>query len=122
MKLDCRKMGAEQISRTQVAFTQEELQKISGTYHNWRGSPWADGDYENEEGFCKSTTLEEIAEHGYALTPGRYVGASLDEDSDEEPFEEAFPRLMDSLEGQFAQGRALDSQIQANLRRLSDCD
>ncbi|MAT70874.1 MAG: hypothetical protein CMJ58_15270 [Planctomycetaceae bacterium] len=120
--IDCRKMGAEQISRTQVAFTQEELQKISGTYHNWRGSPWADGDYENEEGFCKSTTLEEIAEHGYALTPGRYVGASLDEDSDEEPFEEAFPRLMDSLEGQFAQGRALDSQIQANLRRLSDCD
>ena len=26
-------------------------------------------------GFCRSVKLEEIREHGYVLTPGRYVGA-----------------------------------------------
>ena len=38
-------------------------------------------------GFCKSATLDEIAAHGYVLTPGRYVGAE-DAEDDGEPFEE----------------------------------
>lgn len=116
--IDCRKMGGQQLSRTQIAFTEEELEKIAGTYHNWRGSPWADGDYEDVEGFCRSATLETIAEHGYALTPGRYVGASLDEDPDAEPFEKAFPRLMQEVEQLFESASHMQDQISRRLRHL----
>ncbi len=116
--IDGRKLGGEQLSRTQIAFTEEELEKIARTYHNWRGSPWAAGAYEDEEGFCKSATLAEIAEHGYALTPGRYVGASLDEDPDSEPFEEAFPRLVKRLSVEFAQNDALQGKIKQKLNSL----
>lgn len=118
--IDCRKMGGEQISRTQVAFTEEELKKIARTYHNWRGSPWSDAEYEDEEGFCKSATLAEIAEHGYALTPGRYVGASLNENPDVEPFEEAFPRLLSEAEQLFDGAEKLQEKIIRNLRKVVD--
>ena len=120
--IDCRKLGSEQLSRTQVAFTEEELQKIAQAYHNWRGTEWAEGEYADEEGFCKSVTLEEIAQHGYALTPGRYVGAAFDEDADGEPFEEAFPRLVAELEGQFAQGHSLEERIISHLEKLFDAE
>ena len=116
--IDCRKMGGKQLSRTQIAFTEEELEKIARTYHNWRGSPWSEGDYENEEGFCKAATLGEIGEHGYALTPGRYVGASLDEDPEAEPFEEAFPRLLAELKTQFDESHNSERAILKRLSRL----
>ncbi len=52
----------------------------------------ARGEYADEAGFCKSATKEEIASHGYVLTPGRYVGAE-DVEEDDEPFEEKMQRL-----------------------------
>lgn len=117
--IDCRRLGGEQLSRTQIAFTEEELRKVAQAYHTWRGTEWAEGEYEDEEGFCKSVTLEEIAEQGYALTSGRYVGAALDEDEDDEPFEEAFPRLVAELKEQFERGKSIEEEIQSNLARLN---
>jgi type I restriction enzyme M protein len=69
------------------------------------------------QGFCKSTTLEEIASHGYVLTPGRYVGAEEAED-DDEPFEEKVKRLTEKLDEQFKESARLETAIRANLRRL----
>ena len=46
--------------------------------------------------------LDEIASHGFVLTPGRYVGAE-DVEDDGEPFEEKMGRLMAKLEEQFAE-------------------
>ena len=45
---------------------------------------------------------EEAKEHGYVLTPGRYVGSEAVEE-DGEPFEIKFPRLVAELESQFAE-------------------
>ena len=45
--------------------------------------------------FCKSVTTDEIREHGYVLTPGRYVGAA--EIDDGIPFEEKMSELSDTL-------------------------
>jgi hypothetical protein len=39
--------------------------------------------YEDIQGYCRSVKLEEIAQHGHVLTPGRYVGAEEVEDDDE---------------------------------------
>ncbi|HXB68820.1 MAG TPA: type I restriction-modification system subunit M N-terminal domain-containing protein [Candidatus Acidoferrales bacterium] len=66
-------------------------------------------------GFCRVATLDEVRAHGYALTPGRYVG-STESDEDEEPFEEKMPRLVAELERQFAEGRQLERRFVGTLR------
>jgi len=68
-------------------------------------------------GFCKSAALDEIAGHGYVLTPGRYVGAA-DVDDDGEPFAEKMARLTATLREQFAESERLQRIIEENLRRL----
>jgi type I restriction enzyme M protein len=124
--IDARKMG-RLIDRVHRELTDADIQKIVGTYHAWRGdlpSPAGRraGDeghpaYADIAGFCKSATTAEIAEHGYVLTPGRYVGAEQVED-DGEPFEEKMPRLVAELHAQFAESHRLEESIRANLKGL----
>lgn len=73
--------------------------------------------YADIPGFCKSATKDEIAEHGYVLTPGRYVGAEEVED-DDEPFEEKMQRLTSQLNERFAESAKLESAIRSNLKGL----
>ena len=73
--------------------------------------------YADVPGFCKSATIEEIAAHGFALTPGRFVGAE-DVQDDGEPFEEKMSRLVAELNGQFAESAKLEQAIKANLQGL----
>jgi type I restriction enzyme M protein len=65
---------------------------------------------------CRETK-DEIASHGYVLTPGRYVGAE-DVEDDGEPFEQKMTRLVATLEEQFAEGARLETAIRENLRGL----
>ena len=112
--LDARDVGymADRVLR---AFTDEDREKIAGTFRNWRGT--GDGDYEDVPGFCKSATLDEIASHSHVLTPGRYVGAAEAED-DGEPFEEKMQRLTAELREQFAESAKLEAAIKTNLEGL----
>ena len=71
--IDARKMGTL-IDRVHRELSDEDIDKIAGAYHAWRGDPDA-GDYEDVPGFCKSADLDEIRSHGHILTPGRYVGS-----------------------------------------------
>jgi type I restriction enzyme M protein len=41
-----------------------------------------DGHYADVEGLCKIVDLAEVAENDYSLTPGRYVGYSIEVDED----------------------------------------
>jgi type I restriction enzyme M protein len=113
--IDARKMG-RLIDRTHRELTDEEIARIARTYHAWRGEPEA-GKYEDVAGFCKSATLQDIAAHGYVLTPGRYVGAEEIED-DGTPFEEKMRELSAQLYRQMAEGEQLDAAIRRNLRAL----
>ena len=113
--IDARKLGSL-IDRVHRELLEGELEKISGTYHRWRGVNGAD-DYENVPGFCKSATTAEIATHGHVLTPGRYVGAE-EVDNDGEPFEEKMPQLVAELDDQFAESARLEQAIRANLMGL----
>jgi type I restriction enzyme M protein len=105
------------IDRVQRELTLEDIQKIAGTYHAWRGDKGA-GKYEDIPGFCKSATLDEIRSHGHVLTPGPYVGAADIED-DGEPFEQKMKRLTAKLEQQFAESAKLEKAIRQNLKTLS---
>jgi len=112
--IDARKMGTlVPGSRKQKELSGEEVAHIARAYRAWRGEPNAD-DYEDEPGFCKSACIEEIARHGFVLTPGRYVGIGAATD-DGEPFEETFDHLRNELRGHFAEGRRLEAEIEARL-------
>ncbi len=113
--IDARKMGTL-IDRVHRDFTDEDTQRIAGTYHAWRGEADA-GDYEDVPGFCKAATTADSAEHGHVLTPGRYVGAEALED-DDEPFPDKMQRLAAQLEEQFAEGAKLEQAIRENLKGL----
>jgi type I restriction enzyme M protein len=113
--IDARKMGSL-VDRIHRDLSDEEIARIARTYHAWRGEKDA-GKYEDVSGFCKSAKAEEIASHGYVLTPGRYVGAGAVEDEDE-PYEENMSRLGLKLEEQFAESLRLESAIRTNLQVL----
>jgi type I restriction enzyme M protein len=113
--IDARKLGSL-IDRTHKDFSEEEIDKVAATYHAWRGEKDA-GEYRDVSGFCKTATTEEIREHGYVLTPGRYVGAAEIED-DGVPFEEKMAELSAKLYEQFAEAERLEATIKKNLEVL----
>ncbi|QYY36866.1 class I SAM-dependent DNA methyltransferase [Ruficoccus sp. ZRK36] len=130
--IDARKMGS-MLDRVHRELTNEDVARISRTYHSWRldipmgevkhgdaiaiVDPDPEWIYQDIPGFCKSATKDEIASHGYVLTPGRYVGAEATED-DGEPFEEKMPRLVAELDAQFAESAKLEAAIRQNLKEL----
>ncbi len=50
--------------------------------NEWLKETFENGKYEDIEGLCKVAPLEEIEENDYSLTPGRYVGFSIQIDED----------------------------------------
>lgn len=114
--IDAREMG-HMVDRVERTFSEEDIQKIANTFRTWRGRDSAEGEYEDEPGFSKSATLEEIAEAGYALTPGRYVGMPpLPEDT--EPIEDKINRLTNELTDALNESARLDGVVREQMRRL----
>jgi type I restriction enzyme M protein len=112
--IDARKLGFMK-DRVLRDFAPDDIGKIAGTFRAWRASP--NSAYADIAGFSKSATLQEIATHSHALTPGRYVGAEDIED-DGEPFEEKMANLTSELGAQFAESTKLEQAIAANLKAL----
>lgn len=113
--IDARKLGSL-IDRTHKELSGEEIGRIAGTYHAWRGEKGA-GEYADVPGLCKSATIDDIKTHAYVLTPGRYVGAAEVED-DGIPFEEKMSELSAKLYEQFDESERLEKTIKKNLEIL----
>jgi len=113
--IDARKLGS-MADRVHRELIDEDIAKIAGTYHAWRGDKGA-GKYKDVPGFSMATKLDDIRKHGHILTPGRYVGAEAAED-DGEPFDEKMKRLATTLRQQQADATKLDAAIAANLKEL----
>lgn len=116
--IDARKLGRME-SRVLRVFDDEDIARIALTVHRWRadGEDGADAPYADVPGFCRSVPAAEVAEHGYVLTPGRYVGAEEAED-DDEAFGEKMERLTAELAEQMAKGAELDVVIREKLAGL----
>ena len=112
MFIDARKMGT-MIDRRHRILTNEDIKKISSTYHAWRGEG---GEYNDNAGFCKYSDIEEIRKNNYVLTPGRYVGA--EEEEDDEEFEEKMQKLISELKQQMEEGARLDEEMRKNLEKI----
>jgi type I restriction enzyme M protein len=110
--IDARNLGYL-INRRTKELSQEDIQKIAETYHNWRNP---DGKYEDIAGFCASTPISKVAELDYVLTPGRYVG--LPDDEDDFNFNERFTALKAELEEQLKEEARLNEIISANLSKI----
>ncbi|MFD3565744.1 N-6 DNA methylase [Streptomyces sp. NPDC058667] len=121
--IDARAMG-KMIDRTERILTREDLEKISDTYHAWRGTSSAKEkalSYENVPGFCYSATLEEIAKHDHILMPGRYVGAAeAQDDPDAEPVDERITRLTKELFAHLDESARLDAVVREQLGKIGD--
>jgi len=110
--IDSRNLGYL-INRRTKDFTDEDIAKITETYHHWHNK---NAKYEDIPGFCKSVTLDEIRGKDYVLTPGRYIG--LPEDEDDFDFAERFGKLKAELDEQMQEEVRLNELIRQNLARL----
>jgi type I restriction enzyme M protein len=114
--IDGRKLGALiPGSRKQKQLADEEIEKVAAAYRQYRRK----GIPDQVPGFCRVATLDEIREHKYALTPGRYVG-SVDDGGDGEPFEEKLPRLTGLLKAQMQESEKLNRSIEEILAEVSN--
>jgi len=110
--IDARNLG-HLINRRTRELSNEDIQKIANTYHNWRNP---DGNYEDVPGFCASAPISKVAELDYVLTPGRYVG--LPDDEDDFDFNERFTALKAELEEQLKEEARLNEIILENLSKI----
>ncbi|EGQ9169169.1 type I restriction-modification system subunit M [Vibrio cholerae] len=115
--IDARNLGYMK-DRVLRDFTRDDIQKVADLYHAWKTGEEVNGvTYQDQAGFCKSATLEEITKHDFILTPGRYVGATEELD-DGIPFGEKMAALAAKLSEQFAESARLEAEIKKNLAGL----
>lgn len=100
-------------SRKQKQLSDEEIEKIASTYRKFCLESVPD----EVSGFCRVATIEEVRNHGYVLTPMRYVGIPESEE-DDESFEEKMERLRTRLLEQFDESARLTGIIRSNLKGL----
>ena len=118
--IDARSMGVP-VNRTERVFTSEEIARMAGTYHAWRGTASARAAglaYQDIPGFCCSATTEQIRENSHVLTPGRYVGAAETADDDDEPVASKIERLSKELLAHFDESARLEQLVRVQLERL----
>ena len=110
--IDSRNLG-HLINRRTREFSEEDINLISETYHNWRNP---EGNYEDVKGFCNSASIERVKDLDYVLTPGRYVG--LPDNEDNFDFNERFTKLQAELKEQMLEEEKLNVQILENLKKV----
>lgn len=106
--IDARNMGT-MVTRALRELTAEDIAQLTATY-----KAFTKGELEEQKGYCAVAAIEEIAEHDFILTPGRYVGIEEEED-DGEPFEEKMQRLTAELSQLFAESKRLEEEIRERL-------
>jgi type I restriction enzyme M protein len=114
--IDGRKLGSLiPGSRKQRQLSDEDIERMASEYREFR----RDGIPDPIAGFSRVATIEEIREHNYVLTPGRFVGAEEPEDEGE-AFEDRFARLVEQLDRHFKRSTELENVIRENLASITD--
>jgi type I restriction enzyme M protein len=106
--IDARALGYME-NRTLRNLSEDDIARIAGTYHAWRGDGGEDP-YVDVPGFCRAATMAEIADNAYMLSPGRYVEQAA-VSVDEGDFVERLQELSTTLEAQMVEAARLNSAI-----------
>lgn len=101
-------------SRKQRQLSDADVERVASVYREFRRTS-RPGEV---PGFARVASLQEVRAQGYALTPGRYVGAADVEDA--EDFEESLPRLTAQMERELDQSAVLDERLRALVKELND--
>lgn len=123
--IDASDMGY-MLDRTTRALSEIDIAFIAQTFHHWRQGNVvteeliAEGvlGYHDQKGFCYSASLDDIRQHKYILTPGRYVGIA-DAEDDGIPFEVKLADLSRELSTQMQTSQRLDAIIKEQLALIS---
>jgi type I restriction enzyme M protein len=83
----------------------------------WLYSKFGDGTYADVLGLCKIADRSEIAEKGYSLTPGAYVGVAEEED-DGVNFNERMKEIHDELASLQEESNQLMNTILQNIKEM----
>jgi len=111
--IDARNMG-KMVDRSHKELREEDLEKISGIYHSWR-SPG--GKYEDQLGFVKSVSIEDVEKASFVLTPGRFVGSEV-EAEDATGYAEKMESLVSELNSLFDESSKLQQMVKVNLKKI----
>ncbi|MBX3313768.1 MAG: SAM-dependent DNA methyltransferase [Actinobacteria bacterium] len=114
--VDARQLGRME-TRTLRVLDDADVARVANTYHSWR-SESPEIPYEDVPGFCKVASANELKQHDFVLTPGRYVGAS-EAEADDEPIEAKLARLRERLVQEFEEADRLEAIIRGRLDGLA---
>jgi type I restriction enzyme M protein len=127
--IDARKVF-RQIDRAHRDFLPQQVEFLSNIARLYRGetvemsdgsatleSAFPTGEYQDVPGLCRVATLEDIAGHGWSLTPGRYVGVADGED-DGFQFAGRLEELSEELEALNVEAGFLEQAVAASITKL----
>lgn len=105
--MDLRQMGIP-YEKKYTQFSDDDIQKISNTYHNWQQTNY-ENTYQDISEFCYSASLEEVIKKDYSLVPSKYIEfINRDENID-------FDEKMQSLQVEFADLLKAEEQSKTDL-------
>jgi type I restriction enzyme M protein len=106
----------KEVGRTSKTLTKDHIEQISETVRSYRGEDSAP-EYNDERGYCKAVDRNEISDHEYIITPGRYVGIpeSIGEYEDAEA---KTASLTKKLKEEFERSEKLQEQIEIALEEV----
>ena len=105
--MDLRQMG-EPFEKKFIQFSDDDVKKITGAYHNWQQSDF-ETTYQNTPEFCYSASFDEIEKKDFSLVPSKYIEfVNRDENID-------FEEKMQSLQVDFSELLKLEEQSKKDL-------
>ena len=105
-----------QVDRAHRDWTDDQIQQIADIVRSYRGEKGAKP-YKDEKGLCKFATIKEVADQGYSLNPGRYVGV-VEKEEEEYDFKERLSEYHEDLQALTKEVHGLEGKINNNLMEL----
>lgn len=97
----------EPFEKKYTQFSDDNIQKVVSTYHQWQSS--TSSDYQDIPEFCYSASLEEVAKKDFSLVPSKYIEfVNRDENID-------FDEKMQTLKSEFADLLKAEAQSKNDL-------
>ena len=105
--MDLREMGIP-FEKKYTQFSEDDVKKITGTYHNWQQVDYKDT-YQDTPEYCFSASLEDLAQKDYSLVPSKYIEfVNRDEQIE-------FDEKMSALQTEFAELLKAEAQSKQDL-------